>query len=168
MQIAVFQAERHTTASNYKLTLGGFVHAISQCTSTCGDGIVTSNEACDLGTAKNTGQYGTCNANCTLSAYCGDAIKQSPPEQCDDGNNTTLYDNSHLACGPGCILPHYCGDAILDSAYGELCDNGSANSDSAYGPWPMHHRSVSLRLTAETASEAALNNATTGRPMERQ
>jgi fibro-slime domain-containing protein len=133
-QIAVFQAERHTTASNYKLTLGGFVHAISQCTSVCGDGIVTSNEACDLGTAKNTGQYGTCNSDCTLAPYCGDSIKQSPPEQCDDGSNTTLYDASHVACGPGCTTPHYCGDANVDGAYGELCDKGSANSNTAYGP----------------------------------
>ena len=134
-EIALFQAERHTTASNYKLTLNGFVHAISQCTSICGDGIVTANEACDLGTAKNTGQYGTCNANCTLTAYCGDGIVQTPPEQCDDGSNVTIYDNTKAACAPGCVRPHYCGDGILDSSYGELCDSGTANnSDSAYGP----------------------------------
>jgi fibro-slime domain-containing protein len=30
-EIAVFQAERHTTGSNYTLTLGGFVHAKSSC-----------------------------------------------------------------------------------------------------------------------------------------
>jgi hypothetical protein len=38
-----------------------------------------------------------------------------------------------LACGRGCASPDYCGDKIVDSAYGEFCDNGSANSDSAYG-----------------------------------
>ena len=132
--IVLFQAERHTTASNYKLTLNGFVHAISQCTSICGDAIVTANEACDLGTAKNTGAYGTCNADCTLTAYCGDASTTNPPEKCDDGSNTTLYDNSQTACAPGCVRPHYCGDGILDSTNGELCDNGAANSNGAYGP----------------------------------
>jgi len=163
-EIALFQAERHTTECNYKLTLNGFTHAISQCTSTCGDGIVTSNEACDLGTVKNTGQYGTCNADCTLAPYCGDDIKQTPPEQCDDGSNTTLYDNSHLACGPGCVLPHYCGDSILDSAYGELCDNASANSDSAYGPGqctskclPAPYCGDSIRSGTEQCDEGANN-----------
>ena len=138
-EIAVFQAERHVTQSNYKLTLGGFVHKLSTCTSTCGDGIVTPNEACDLGKdadgkSLNTGAWGTCNPDCTLAPYCGDGKTQTPPEQCDDGNNTTLYDKSRTACGPGCTLPHYCGDTTIDAAYGELCDNGSGNNDSAYGP----------------------------------
>lgn len=138
-EIAVFQAERHVTESNYKLTLGGFVHQMSTCTSTCGDGIVTPNEACDLGKdangiSLNTGAWGTCNPNCTLAPYCGDSLTQSPAEQCDDGNNTTLYDKSKKACGPGCTLPHYCGDTTIDTAYGEFCDNGAANSDTAYGP----------------------------------
>jgi hypothetical protein len=30
-------------------------------------------------------------------------------------------------------LPHFCGDGNLDSAFGELCDNGANNSDTAYG-----------------------------------
>ena len=132
-EIVVLQAERHTNASNYKLTLGGFVRATSTCKSTCGDGIVTSDEACDLGTAKNTGQYGGCNADCTLAPYCGDAKKLTPPEQCDDGTNTTIYDNSQKACAPACTLPHRCGDSVLDSAFGELCDKGASNSDTAYG-----------------------------------
>ena len=38
--ITLFQAERHTDGSNYKLTLNGFVHAISQCVSKCGDGML--------------------------------------------------------------------------------------------------------------------------------
>lgn len=134
-EIAVFQAERHVVYSNYTLTLGGFVHAVSTCTSRCGDGIVVAGEACDLGTERNTGAYGTCNPDCTLAAYCGDQVTQAPEEQCDDGNNTTLYDKSKSACGPGCKLPHYCGDSSVDAAYGELCDNGPANvADGAYGP----------------------------------
>ncbi|MBV9949858.1 MAG: DUF4215 domain-containing protein, partial [Myxococcales bacterium] len=83
--IDLFQAERHTCASTYKLTLSGFVHTTSTCTTTCGDGVVAGNEQCDDGV--NNGSYGTCNANCTRAAFCGDATKQSPPEQCDDGVN---------------------------------------------------------------------------------
>jgi fibro-slime domain-containing protein len=132
-EIALFQAERHTSASNYKLTLNGFVHATSQCVSKCGDGIVTPNEACDLGTAKNTGAYGSCNADCTLAPSCGDKVTQSPQEQCDNGSNVTLYDNTQQGCAPGCVRPHYCGDSSLDSSFGEFCDNGTSNSDSAYG-----------------------------------
>ena len=67
-EIVLFQAERHITGSNYKLTLRGFNAPRSVCTPVCGDGIVTKDEACDLGTAKNTGAYGTCNADCTLPA----------------------------------------------------------------------------------------------------
>jgi fibro-slime domain-containing protein len=133
-EVAVFQAERHTTESNYWLTLSNFLAGKSTCVSVCGDGIVTPNEACDLGAAKNTGAYGGCNADCTLAPYCGDAVRQTPPEQCDDGQNVTLYDGTGKKCGPGCLLPHFCGDGKVDTTFGETCDNGAANSDSAYGP----------------------------------
>ena len=137
-EIAVFQAERHVIYSNYQLTLGGFAHKVSTCTSKCGDGVVVANETCDLGTdaagtSLNTGAYGGCNADCTLAPYCGDGIKNGT-EQCDDGNNTTIYDKTKSSCGPGCTLPHYCGDSVVDAAYGELCDKGAANDDNAYGP----------------------------------
>lgn len=133
-ELAVFQAERHTTESNYWLTLSNFLAGRSTCASVCGDGIVTPDEACDLGTAKNTGAYGGCNSDCTLAPYCGDAKTQSPPEQCDDGQNVTLYDPTRTKCGPGCLSPDYCGDGNVDTSFGETCDNAAANSNSAYGP----------------------------------
>jgi len=93
-EITVFQAERHTTASNYKLTLRGFERARTECESVCGDGVKTRTEACDDGAAGNTGGYGKCNANCTLAPRCGDGIVQADHgEQCDDGN---------LVDGDGC------------------------------------------------------------------
>ena len=93
-EITVFQAERHTTASNYKLTLRGFERARTECTSVCGDGVKTKTEACDDGTAKNTGGYGKCNADCSLGERCGDGVLQAGEgEQCDDGN---------LVAGDGC------------------------------------------------------------------
>jgi fibro-slime domain-containing protein len=91
-ELDVFQAERHTTQSNYKLTLAGFVKARTSCVAICGDGIKTKNEACDDG--KNTGGYGKCGPGCVLGPRCGDGVVQSADgEQCDDGN---------LVSGDGC------------------------------------------------------------------
>jgi fibro-slime domain-containing protein len=85
-EIAVFQAERQTTGSSYKLTLSGFNAAPSLCKPICGDGILSIGEECDDGAANGTGGYGTCGADCTLGAFCGDGVVQ-PGEDCDDGGN---------------------------------------------------------------------------------
>ena len=83
-EIAVFQAERHTTESNYQLTLSNFSGSKSVCTGACGDGVAVPPEQCDLGAANNTGAYGGCNPNCTLAPYCGDGIVQPQfGEQCE-------------------------------------------------------------------------------------
>jgi fibro-slime domain-containing protein len=92
-EIAVFQTERQTTESSYKLTLSGFNAATSDCTPICGDGIVVLGEECDDGV--NAGGYGRCGPGCKLGAYCGDGIVQ-PGEDCDDGVN-----NGH-PCPSGC------------------------------------------------------------------
>jgi fibro-slime domain-containing protein len=94
-EIAVFQAERHTTESNYQLTLSNFSGSKSSCKGACGDGVVTPPEKCDLGAAMNTGAYGGCNPDCTLAPYCGDGIVQAADgEQCDSTPN----------CGPDCRI----------------------------------------------------------------
>ncbi|MFT5358035.1 MAG: fibro-slime domain-containing protein, partial [Polyangiales bacterium] len=46
-EAVVFQAERHTTRSQYQLTLANFNQAPSTCNFTCGDDIATRFEACD-------------------------------------------------------------------------------------------------------------------------
>ena len=117
-EIVVFQAERHTTQSNYKLTLSGFNNTTSSCKSVCGDGIKTPNEACDDG--KNDGSYGSCTADCKPGPHCGDAVVQSPPEECDDGVNLSPYGG----CAPGCKKGGFCGDGVVDSLFGEACDDG--------------------------------------------
>ena len=129
-EIVVFQAERHVIGSNYKLTLSGFNASKSVCKSVCGDGIVTRGEACDLGTAQNTGDYGTCNSNCTLPPRCGDHVLQNPPEQCDDGVNLASYGGAAKMCGPSCKWAPYCGDAVVSN--GEACDEGATNG-TGYG-----------------------------------
>jgi fibro-slime domain-containing protein len=130
-EIVVFQAERHTSASNYTLTLNNFSGVHSVCAPKCGDGIVTPGEACDLGTALNTGAYGTCNANCTLPPGCGDGMKNGT-EACDDGVNLSQYGGATLACGPGCVFAPYCGDGKVDGTHDEECDDG-VNNGKGYG-----------------------------------
>jgi fibro-slime domain-containing protein len=121
-EVAVFQAERHTSASTYKLTLIGFNAPHSACKSTCGDDITASNEVCDDGT--NNGGYGSCTADCLgFGPRCGDGIVQSQYEQCDDGTNTGGYGH----CNPGCTLGPRCGDGIVQAQDGEQCDAGSGN-----------------------------------------
>jgi fibro-slime domain-containing protein len=97
-EVAVFQAERQTTCSTFRLTLSGFNAAPSECTPACGDGIVSIGEECDDGKDKNTGAYGGCSADCKLGPYCGDGIVQPEFEDCDDGNKIVLEG----ACPSGC------------------------------------------------------------------
>ncbi|MCA9222553.1 MAG: DUF4215 domain-containing protein [Planctomycetales bacterium] len=93
----MFQAERHTTQSNYKLTLSGFTSSKSICDDLCGDGIVTRFEACDDG--KNDGSYGSCTADCLgFGPRCGDGkVDAGSTEECDDGNATN-GDGCSAAC----------------------------------------------------------------------
>jgi fibro-slime domain-containing protein len=122
-EIALFHAERHSTGSNFNLTLGGFVTVESQCVTQCGDGIVAGDETCDDGI--NDGTYGHCNPNCTPGPRCGDQIQQTPPEECDDGVNLTNYSFTGMpGCAPGCKLGAYCGDGQVNSLFGEQCDDG--------------------------------------------
>ena len=97
----MFQAERNQCGSNFGITLKNFGKPKSICTSKRGDAVVAADEACDLGTAANTGSYGGCNANCTLAAYCGDKAI-SGAEQCDDGVNSNVYGSLMSGCAPGC------------------------------------------------------------------
>jgi fibro-slime domain-containing protein len=140
-EIVVFQAERRQSRSSYKLTLGKFNRTRTQCTPKCGDGVVNGTDSCDCGDgtmpvpatcseANNDASYGGCTTKCTWGGYCGDGIVNGP-EECDDGANKTKYGDT-TACAPGCHKPRSCGDGHVDSAFGEQCDNGPANSDDAY------------------------------------
>ncbi|MCU0691039.1 MAG: fibro-slime domain-containing protein, partial [Polyangiaceae bacterium] len=95
-EVVMFQAERNECGSNFKITLKDFNRPRSSCKSTCGDGIVASNEVCDDGV--NDGSYGGCMPGCLgRGPFCGDGEVQAP-EQCDDGNQ----DNAD-ACSNGCV-----------------------------------------------------------------
>ena len=118
-EIAVFQAERQTTGSSYKLTLSGFNASASVCGPICGDGLLSPGEQCDEGT--NAGGYGKCQPDCTRGPYCGDGIVNGP-EACDDGKNVSAYGTN--GCAPGCVTPPRCGDGKVQFAFGETCDDG--------------------------------------------
>jgi fibro-slime domain-containing protein len=87
--IDLFQAERHVKGSDYSLTLGGFVHTVTQCQTVCGDGIAAGTEQCDNGAANvpaasNPYGRGVCTDACKLTPYCGDGIVQAQfGEKCD-------------------------------------------------------------------------------------
>ena len=116
-EVVVLQAERHTTASSYKLTLKGFNAAHSNCDYRCGDAVTTPYEVCDDGV--NDGGYGSCTADCLgFGARCGDNMVQADhDEQCDDGINAGGYGR----CQPRCQLGPRCGDGIVQRDF-EDCD----------------------------------------------
>lgn len=137
-EIAVFQAERNTCASNYRLQLKNFILGRSTCLPKCGDGVATPDEACDRGEDNvDAGEetYGKCTTSCNLGPRCGDGLVQADAgEECDNGLNNDTYSFSQYACATGCKLPPSCGDGNVDVLGGELCDKGDENSDEAYGP----------------------------------
>ena len=120
-EAVVFQAERHTTGSSYRLTLRGFNAPKSACTWRCGDGVVTRYEACDDGV--NDGRYGGCRPGClSRGGYCGDAVVDvDGGEVCDDGVNA----GGPNQCAPGCKARSGCGDGVLQGQLGETCDDGN-------------------------------------------
>jgi fibro-slime domain-containing protein len=124
-EVAVFQAERQTTASSYKLTLTGFNAALTSCVPTCGDGVAVANEECDQGKDNNDTAYGGCTTTCRWGPFCGDGTVNGP-EECDKGKNNGMQDGAE-GCTLGCTLPHFCGDGHADTDRGEECDLGTNN-----------------------------------------
>ncbi|NTX12881.1 DUF4215 domain-containing protein [Myxococcus sp. CA051A] len=97
-EVVVYQAERHTTASSYKLTLNDFVTKRTDCRATCGNGVPDEGEECDDGI--NAGGYGQCARGCVFGPRCGDnKVQQDAPanEECDDGN-TRSNDGCSATC----------------------------------------------------------------------
>ena len=128
-EVAVFQAERHTCESNYRLTLTDFQQLSTTCRAECGDGVVVAEELCDDGI--NDGSYGGCNPDCTPGPRCGDG-ELNGEEECDNGINLDGYRNVDGACAPGCVLPAYCGDGVINPEFSEQCDLGEENNDGSY------------------------------------
>ncbi|NTX11575.1 fibro-slime domain-containing protein [Myxococcus sp. CA056] len=103
-QLAVFQAERHTRASSYRLGLNNFFRPSrrTQCVPgpdpepLCGNGTTDPGEQCDDGI--NDGGYSQCAPGCVRGPRCGDGIVHLVEgEQCDDGNLRSL-DGCNATC----------------------------------------------------------------------
>lgn len=88
----------------------------------CGDGVQDLGEECDDGAANSDLDPDSCRTDCTLPT-CGDGTVDSD-EVCDDGNQL-----SGDGCRYDCSSDEICGNGIIDPAAGEMCDNGSGNSD---------------------------------------
>ena len=73
---------------------------------------------------------------------CGDGVRQSAFEQCDDGNTVTescaYGDNDCTICDASCNtvngVERYCGDGVVEPAEGEACDDGNTITEACdYG-----------------------------------
>jgi fibro-slime domain-containing protein len=127
-EVAVFHAERHTTASTFKLTLTGFNAAATVCTPTCGDGVTVADEECDNGKDNSDTAYGGCTTQCKWGPFCGDGVVNGT-EECDDGKKNGMQ-YGEGGCTFGCTKAHFCGDGQVDTARGEECDLGSKNGQT--------------------------------------
>lgn len=125
-EVALFHAERRTTQSNYRLTLGGFNAPVTSCEFVCGDSITTPQEACDDGI--NDGSYGSCDPDCMgFAPSCGDGVVQEGVEECDFGRSGNV--GGYNGCNPDCTRAPSCGDGVLAPENGETCDDGNLIND---------------------------------------
>jgi fibro-slime domain-containing protein len=140
-EIAVFQAERQTDGSSYKLTLSGFNAAPTDCQPTCGDGVTVADEECDCGDGKvkvpetcagpnGNPAHNGCTTECKWGPFCGDGQVNDDSEKCDNGKNNDDYGAAN-GCAPGCKLPARCGDEIIQADFDEECDDGSKNATTS-------------------------------------
>jgi hypothetical protein len=91
----------------------------------CGDGVTTPPEECDLGAALNNGAYGGCTATCKRAERCGDNAKNGP-EECDQGPANKVGAYGRGLCTADCKNAPYCGDTSRNGV--EICDNGGTGT----------------------------------------
>ncbi|MEZ4365465.1 MAG: DUF4215 domain-containing protein [Kofleriaceae bacterium] len=93
--------------------------------SSCGDGVVASDEACDDGNAVDGDG---CSRGCDSDETCGNGVRDVVTgEACDLG--AANADDADAGCRTDCTRPR-CGDGIVDPSAGEACDDGTDNRDA--------------------------------------
>ncbi len=97
----------------------------SNCTDTCGDGLVQPSEECDDGADMLADEPNMCRTTCDLPR-CGDSILDDG-EECDNGEMGNS-DSDANACRSSCMNA-FCGDGVVDD--GETCDPGGDTPLSA-------------------------------------
>ena len=106
------------------LVLGTAHYAIAS----CGDGVTTTGEACDAGTATCAPGSKESGSECYQASDCTGGPAGVDKCVCD----TTAFpggcnrDDIPNACRANCMRP-MCGDGVSDSSNGEQCDNGANN-----------------------------------------
>ncbi len=173
-ELKVFHAERASSGADFKLTLDGFVSPDTvTCSSVCGDGVIASDEECEIkghtndDVAQKLGcvdckwtNTSTCgngriegNEACDTGYLCKDSkfseactalgLSYAANDRCDE--TTCKYKDNQ--CGNGVVDPGedcdssdplcnsksckwYCGDGIVQAEKGEECDEGSKSNET--------------------------------------
>ncbi len=125
-EVVVFQAERNTCASNYKLTLAGFFTSKTECEPFCGDGVVTPGELCDSGSV--------CAGGANDGQDCGASTQAE--QVCVDGGGGCQSQNElatlpYAGCKSCTERGPFCGDGHPDLGH-EVCDDGALENDGRY------------------------------------
>ena len=94
----------------------------------CGNGLLDSNELCDLGIQNSNAPGSICRTDCS-PARCGDSILDAPLEVCDDGN-TVNSDGCSDRCQPERFAP---GQENIPTYNG----NGNSNSGNPFAELPF-------------------------------
>ncbi len=134
--IDLFQAERHTCGSDYELTIAGFTHTVSNCVTTCGDGIVAGNEQCDDG-ANNTGAYGGATPTARGAPSAGTTSSRARPSSATTGPTSPRTVASRKCAAPGAT-----GRRTAATAWSPTTSNATRDPSTApaTGTAPRHAR----------------------------
>lgn len=130
---------------------GGKVCKAGVCTTptaACGNGVIETGEACDLGAQNGTGAgcSSTCQLDCATDANCADGnacngaetcvnatVNGQVVKKCQAGANLAKCAAcaGGLCNGSGACVASTCGDGCVDAAKGETCDPPSGTTCSA-------------------------------------
>ena len=134
-EIVVFQAERHTSASNYTLTLSNFTGTRSSVLAQVrrhdrhgGRGVRSRHRQ------RTRGRLRHLQRQLLAGARLRRRHARTAPSSATMASTSTSYGGScdRSSAAPGCVWAPYCGDQKVDGSHGEACDDG-VNNGKGYG-----------------------------------